>query len=47
MSKGTLGGGAIFIAVMIAVTQYFSFLPGYLNYVWAFFVLVWGLKVLK
>ena len=46
MSKKMMGGGAIFVAVAMTATQYFG-LPGYLNYVWAVLVLVWGLKAFK
>lgn len=46
MSKKMMGGGAIFIAMVIALTQYLG-LPGYLHYIWAVLVLVWGLKALK
>lgn len=41
-----MGGGAIFVAILMALTQYWG-LPGYLHYVWAVLVLVWGLKALK
>jgi len=46
MSKSMMGGGAIFVAIAITLTQYFG-LPGYLYYVWAVLVLVWGLKAFK
>ena len=46
MSKKMMGSGAIFVAVVMAATQYFG-LPGYLNYAWAVLVLVWGLKAFK
>ncbi len=46
MSKGIMGGGAVFVAIMMTLTQYLN-LPGYLHYVWAVLVLVWGIKALK
>ena len=46
MSKQIMGGGAIFVAFVMMATQYFG-LPGYLNYIWAVLVLVWGLRAFK
>ena len=46
MSKNMMGSGAIFVAVVMTATQYFG-LPGYLNYMWAALVLVWGLRAFK
>jgi hypothetical protein len=37
-----MGGGAILVAVLLGLTQYMAW-PGYLNYVWAVLVLLWGL----
>lgn len=46
MSKKMMSGGAVFVAILMVLTQYWG-LPGYLHYVWAGLVLVWGLKALK
>jgi len=36
-----MGGGAIFLAIVIAATQALS-LQGELNYLWALLALIWG-----
>ena len=41
LSKGMMGWGAIVVAVLMALTQLMSW-PGYLHYIWAILVLVWG-----
>ena len=45
-SKGVMGGGAIIVAILIALTTYMTW-PGYLNYIWAVIVLLWGLMSFK
>ena len=42
MSKGMMGGGAVLVAVLMALTQLMGW-AGYLNYIWAALVLIWGL----
>jgi len=39
------GGGAIFLAVCIALTAAFNW-PKWFNYVWAVLALVWGLMAI-
>jgi len=46
MDKKMMGGGAILVAVLMALTEYMSW-PGYLNYIWAIAVAAWGLMYLK
>ena len=46
MDKIIMGGGAIFLAVAIAATQYLA-LTSTLNYVWAVIALVWGVMTLR
>lgn len=46
MSKVMMGGGAILVAIAMALTQYLG-LPGYLHYVWAGLVLIWGFTAFK
>ncbi len=41
MSKGLMGGGAIVLAILIALTQATG-LTDSLQYIWAILVLVWG-----
>ena len=40
-SKGVMGWGAVLVAVLLALTQAMGW-PGYLNYIWAVLVLIWG-----
>ena len=40
------GGGAIFLAVCIALTTALNW-PKWLNYIWAALALVWGLLALQ
>lgn len=46
MSKGMMGGGAIIMAILIALTQGLNW-AGWLQYIWAIIVLIWGLMSLK
>ena len=41
-----MGWGAVGVGVLIAATEFMGF-PGYLNYLWAALVLVWGLKAFR
>ncbi len=45
-SKGVMGGGAIIVAILIALTTYMSW-PDYLHYIWAVIVLLWGIMSFK
>lgn len=45
MSKTMMGVPAVVVGILIAATQYLS-LPGYLQYVWALLVLLWGIIAL-
>ncbi len=42
VSKTIMGGGAILLAILIALTQVLT-LPSYLHYVWAAIALIWGI----
>ena len=46
VSKGIMGGGAVLVAILLAVTEVFAW-PGYLNYIWAVLVLIWGIMAFK
>jgi UDP-N-acetylmuramyl pentapeptide phosphotransferase/UDP-N-acetylglucosamine-1-phosphate transferase len=46
MSKGVMGGGAILVGILIALTTYMEW-PDYLQYIWAVLVLLWGVLWLK
>jgi len=41
MSKGVMGGGAIVVAILIAITEATG-LTNSLQYIWALLVLIWG-----
>jgi hypothetical protein len=43
-SKTVMGGGAIILAILIALTQLVAW-PGWLNYIWALLALIWGIMV--
>lgn len=45
VSKMVLGVPAVAVGILIAATQYLN-LPGYLQYLWAVLVLVWGVLAL-
>ena len=46
MSKGMMSGGAVLVAIAIILTQYLGG-PGYLHYLWAGLVLIWGFIAFK
>jgi hypothetical protein len=46
MDKKTMGWGAIVVGVLVALTEFMTW-PGYMNYVWAILVLIWGITALK
>jgi len=46
MDKKMMGGSAIVVGGLIALTEFMSW-PAYLNYVWAVVVAVWGVMALK
>lgn len=46
MDKNVMGGGAVFIAIVLVLTEGLSW-PGYINYIAAALVLVWGLVSFK
>lgn len=46
VSKGMMGGGAILVAILLAATEGMQ-LPGYLNYIWAALILIWGIMAFK
>lgn len=46
LSNGMMSGGAILVAILMVLTQLMSW-PGYLHYIWAALVLIWGLMALQ
>ncbi len=46
LSKTVMGVPAVVVGLLIALTQYMG-LPGYLQYVWAVLVLLWGVLALS
>jgi hypothetical protein len=46
LSKGMMGGGAVLVAILIAVTELMSW-SGSLHYLWALLVLIWGIMSFK
>lgn len=41
MPENFFGGGAILMGVLMIVTSAFKW-PAWLNYIWAVFILIWG-----
>jgi len=46
LSKGMMGGGAVVVAILLALTEFLGW-TGNLNYLWAVLVLLWGLAAFK
>ena len=46
VSKSVMGGGAILVGILIAITEWKA-LAGNLNYLWAVLVLIWGIMAYK
>jgi len=46
-NKIIMGGGAVLVAILIALTAFFSSWPEWLHYIWALLVLIWGLVSFK
>jgi len=46
VSKTIMGGGAVLVAILIALTTMLEW-PAATNYVWAALVLIWGIIAFK
>ena len=46
LSKGIMGWAAVVAGVLIALTEFMEW-QGYLHYIWAVLVLIWGIVALN
>tara|TARA_Y100000310_G_C20352502_1_gene655054 strand:- start:115 stop:261 length:147 start_codon:yes stop_codon:yes gene_type:complete len=44
MNKNVMGGGAIIVGILIALTVFMDW-PNSLHYLWSVLVLIWGITI--